>query len=265
MNPFPTAPRYPNLKLTRIQFYQYLFLTPCGVLSMYDEQMAGDRSWWLISVQAGSGCDRKNVRHQHGGGGTDFSSKHGYEKAFAEVVFICYSRLTYTKYINNSGARRALRISTLLRVLQRAMKISGVLIPALACLAAASGPSQEKRQLTGLLASLEGILGVDQTFDYIVVGGGTGGLTMAKRLAEDPSVTVAVIEAGTVYQVADPIFAETPGGDTTFIGTDETMPTVDWGFFTAPDPASDNLKRSYARGKCLGGRYARWKCCRVSC
>jgi choline dehydrogenase len=120
--------------------------------------------------------------------------------------------------------------------------------------AALQSQSREKRQLTGLLGSLEGILGVDQVFDYIVVGGGTGGLTVAKRLAEDSSVTVAVIEAGTLYEVGDPILLQTPAGDTTFVGTAETLPTVDWGFFTAPDPASNNIKRSYARGKCLGGR-----------
>lgn len=40
------------------------------------------------------------------------------------------------------------------------------------------------------------------------------------------------------------------------LGTKEVLPTVDWGFFTAPDPASDYIARAYARGKCLGGRYA---------
>ena len=82
----------------------------------------------------------------------------------------------------------------------------------------ASPIQQEKRQLNGLLSSLAGTLGVDQTFDYIVLGGGTAGLTIAKRLAENTAVSVAVIEAGTLYQVADPVLATTPVGDVAFVG-----------------------------------------------
>lgn len=126
---------------------------------------------------------------------------------------------------------------------------------ALGPLAIASPPRHDKRQLP-LPVGMIGIPGVHTTFDYIVVGGGTAGLTIAKRLAEDRSLEVAVVEAGTLYQVSEPLIAETPGGDVTFVGTKEAEPTVDWGFFTAPDPASNNVKRSYARGKCLGGRYA---------
>jgi hypothetical protein len=85
-------------------------------------------------------------------------------------------------------------------------------------LTVASTIKEDKRQLNGFLASLAGTLGVQQSFDYIVLGGGTAGLTIAKRLAEDKSVTVAVIEAGTLYQVAAPVLTTTPAGDVTFVG-----------------------------------------------
>jgi choline dehydrogenase len=45
-----------------------------------------------------------------------------------------------------------------------------------------------------------GVPGLNATYDYIVIGGGTAGLTIAARLAEDSSVSVAVIEAGGFYQ-----------------------------------------------------------------
>ncbi len=41
------------------------------------------------------------------------------------------------------------------------------------------------------------------TYDYVIIGGGTAGLTLAARLTEDPEVTVGVIEAGQ-NRLADP-------------------------------------------------------------
>jgi len=51
------------------------------------------------------------------------------------------------------------------------------------------------RRLLGTSFGLPG----NKTFDYVVVGGGTAGLAIATRLAEDASKQVAVIEAGSFY------------------------------------------------------------------
>ena len=34
------------------------------------------------------------------------------------------------------------------------------------------------------------------TYDYVIVGGGSGGATLAARLTEDPKTTVCLLEAG---------------------------------------------------------------------
>lgn len=46
----------------------------------------------------------------------------------------------------------------------------------------------------GLTSSLEDFLA--QTFDYLIIGGGTAGLVVASRLSANPDVKVGVIEAG---------------------------------------------------------------------
>lgn len=51
------------------------------------------------------------------------------------------------------------------------------------------------------LGNSYGVAGVNGTFDYVVVGGGTAGLAIAARLAENSSVSVAVVEAGGFYQM----------------------------------------------------------------
>lgn len=92
------------------------------------------------------------------------------------------------------------------------------------------------------------------TFDYIVVGGGTAGLTIATRLAENPAVSVAVVEAGRKWDPFSTLVESIPCADVVFVGTKEKMPIIDWGFKTEPDQASGHQSRGYARGKCLGGR-----------
>lgn len=54
---------------------------------------------------------------------------------------------------------------------------------------------------SGLYSNSFGVPGVNATYDYVIIGGGTAGLTIAARLAEDEEVSVAVIEAGGFYQI----------------------------------------------------------------
>ncbi|PBP24868.1 GMC oxidoreductase [Diplocarpon rosae] len=101
---------------------------------------------------------------------------------------------------------------------------------------------EEKRLLNGLPASLAGALGATSTYDYVIVGGGTAGLAMASRLSENSSISVAVVEAGSLYQVTNPLLSSTPAGDVFWAGSNpsDTNPLVDWNFsvkFTPPGPS----------------------------
>ena len=97
---------------------------------------------------------------------------------------------------------------------------------------------------------------LDAAYDYVIVGGGTAGLTLAARLSEDPSTTVAVIEAGSLYEVTSPLLSTFPAGDVIFAGASplDTNPLVDWNFVTIPQAGANGRKLHYPRGKCLGGR-----------
>lgn len=107
------------------------------------------------------------------------------------------------------------------------------------------------------LGAVQGILGDEQTFDYVVVGGGTAGAAIGVRLAE-AGHTVAIIEAGGFYEIEKPVLGSTPGGSFLGIGSSslDSFVTVDWGFETVEQPHFGGRKVHYARGKCLGGSSA---------
>ncbi|PYH44664.1 GMC family oxidoreductase [Aspergillus saccharolyticus JOP 1030-1] len=102
------------------------------------------------------------------------------------------------------------------------------------------------------MLSLKGVFGVDASFDYVVVGAGTSGLTVAARLAEQ-QLSVALIEAGDYYETIWPL-AMIPGAVIIGLGSSplDTTP-IDWNFVTAPIPGANNRKVHYARHKALGG------------
>ena len=86
-------------------------------------------------------------------------------------------------------------------------------------------------------------------FTHVIVGGGTAGLTVAARLAEDPSITVGVLEAGSPAYHEPSINVPGRFGET--LGT-----KYDWQFETTPQPEFGGRKLPFPRGKVLGGTSA---------
>ncbi|EME42090.1 hypothetical protein DOTSEDRAFT_174916 [Dothistroma septosporum NZE10] len=89
-----------------------------------------------------------------------------------------------------------------------------------------------------------------ETFDYLVVGGGTAGLVVAARLSENPNVKVGVLEAG--KNLMDDPQISTPGLYPTLIGREK----YDWCYQSEPVPTAGNKTYSMPRGRCLGGSSA---------
>lgn len=87
-----------------------------------------------------------------------------------------------------------------------------------------------------LVGSAFGIPGTNATYDYVIVGGGTAGLTIASRLNEQKAGSVAVVEAGTFYELSNGNHSQIPGTASYYVGKDpnDWQPLVDWGYVTTP-------------------------------
>ncbi|THU99575.1 alcohol oxidase [Dendrothele bispora CBS 962.96] len=86
-----------------------------------------------------------------------------------------------------------------------------------------------------------------QGYDYIIVGGGLSGLTLANRLSENPGTSVLVLEAGSTH-FDDPLI-DIPGNVGMVLGNS----SYDWNYVTVPQPYANNRSFQYHRGKGLGG------------
>jgi choline dehydrogenase-like flavoprotein len=87
------------------------------------------------------------------------------------------------------------------------------------------------------------------TFDFVVVGGGSGGCAVASRLSEDPKTSVALLEAG---GKDENWVVTTPGAMILMIGGNVN----NWAFDTVPQPGLNGRIGYQPRGKGLGGSSA---------
>jgi choline dehydrogenase len=83
-------------------------------------------------------------------------------------------------------------------------------------------------------------------FDYVIVGAGSAGCVLANRLSADPSIRVALLEAGGRDWYP---WIHIP------VGYFKTMnnPSWDWCLKTEPDPGLNGRSIRWPRGKVLGG------------
>jgi choline dehydrogenase len=84
-----------------------------------------------------------------------------------------------------------------------------------------------------------------ESFDYVVVGGGSSGCALAARLSEDPDVTVCLLEAGP-SDVDDPAILKL----TDWMALLDSG--YDWDYPVEPQERGNSFLR-HARGKVLGG------------
>ncbi|KAK2931635.1 hypothetical protein FoTM2_009151, partial [Fusarium oxysporum f. sp. vasinfectum] len=114
-------------------------------------------------------------------------------------------------------------------------KLQALTLAALSCLHATTASAYPRQDVN-----------LRTEYDYIIVGAGASGLTVANRLSEDPAMTVLVIEAGDFDKNEDTVTI--PGLAGNAVGT-----KYDWNL-TYPSTTSLNGRNiSIPLGKVVGG------------
>ena len=85
-----------------------------------------------------------------------------------------------------------------------------------------------------------------QSFDYLIVGGGSAGCVLAARLSENPDVRVALLEAGPPDRS---VLIQCPAGLALLAKNGQ----ANWGFETVPQAGLNGRRGYQPRGKVLGG------------
>jgi choline dehydrogenase len=86
------------------------------------------------------------------------------------------------------------------------------------------------------------------SYDVVIVGGGSAGCALANRISADPGTSVLVLEAGRSDFRIDP-FIHMPAALTIPIGNR----LYDWKYESDPEPEMNGRRIYHARGKVLGG------------
>ncbi len=87
---------------------------------------------------------------------------------------------------------------------------------------------------------------MEEEFDYIVVGAGSAGATLATRLSERPELRVLLLEAGRTDRH---LWLRLPLGIGKILNDERFV----WKYHTEPEPALDGRSLYWAHGRLLGG------------